>query len=72
MTKFDLALSRRHVLMGASAAGALGTFGSLGSAPAKAPMLNTQAPYFYRFKVGDFEATVAPAPWHGNDPNSIS
>jgi glyoxylase-like metal-dependent hydrolase (beta-lactamase superfamily II) len=59
MTKFDLALSRRHVLMGASAAGALGTFGPLGSALAKAPMLNTQAPYFYRFKVGDFEATVA-------------
>jgi len=58
MTKFDLALSRRHVLLGASAAGALG-FGSLGSALAKAPMLNTQAPYFYRFKVGDFEATIA-------------
>jgi hypothetical protein len=59
MTKFDLALSRRHVLMGASAAGALGTFGSLGSALAKALMLNTQAPYFYRFKDRDFEATVA-------------
>jgi hypothetical protein len=37
----------------------LGAFGSLGPALAKAPMLNTQAPYFYRFRVGDFEATIA-------------
>jgi len=59
MTKSDLTLSRRHVLMGASTAGVLGTFGSVGSALAKAPMLNTQAPSSYRFKVGDFEATVA-------------
>jgi ribonuclease BN (tRNA processing enzyme) len=29
------------------------------SALAKAPMLNTQAPAFYRFKIGDFEATIA-------------
>jgi hypothetical protein len=56
MTKLDLALSRRHLLMGASAAGALG---AMGSALAKAPMLNTQAPAFYRFKIGDFEATIA-------------
>jgi hypothetical protein len=25
---------------------------------AKAPMLNTQAPYFYRFKLGNFEGTI--------------
>jgi glyoxylase-like metal-dependent hydrolase (beta-lactamase superfamily II) len=59
ITILDLALSRRHLLRGASAAGALGAFGSVGSALAKAPMLNTQAPAFYRFKIGDFEATIA-------------
>jgi glyoxylase-like metal-dependent hydrolase (beta-lactamase superfamily II) len=59
MTKSDLALTRRHWLMGASAAGAVGAFGGFGSALAKAPVTNTQAPYFYRFKIGDFEATIA-------------
>ena len=59
MTKLDFALSRRHLLRGASAAGALGAFGSLNSVLAKAPMLGTQAPAFYRFKIGDFEATIA-------------
>ena len=46
MTKLDFALSRRHLLRGASAAGALGAFGSLNSVLAKAPMLGTQAPCF--------------------------
>ncbi len=34
--------------------------GFLGAPPAlaKAPMSNAQAPYFYRFKLGDAEATV--------------
>ena len=59
MTKLDFALSRRHLLKGASAVGALGAFGSLNPALAKAPMLGTQAPAFYRFKIGDFEATIA-------------
>jgi glyoxylase-like metal-dependent hydrolase (beta-lactamase superfamily II) len=58
MVKFNAAVSRRKLLMGASAAGTLGAFGTLGSAMAKAPMLNTQAPPFYRFKIGDFEATI--------------
>ena len=45
MTKLDFALSRRHLLKGASAAaGALGAFGSLNPALAKAPMLGTQLP----------------------------
>jgi glyoxylase-like metal-dependent hydrolase (beta-lactamase superfamily II) len=48
-------LSRRAMLTGASAAG----FAALAApALARAPMLNTQAPAFYRFKVGAFEATV--------------
>jgi glyoxylase-like metal-dependent hydrolase (beta-lactamase superfamily II) len=52
-------LSRRQVLAGTSAALAAGMTG-LPQAPAvaKAPMLNTQAPSFYRFKLGEFEATV--------------
>jgi glyoxylase-like metal-dependent hydrolase (beta-lactamase superfamily II) len=58
--KNDLFLSRREVLIGASVAGALGGLAcSLGNpAFARAPMLNTQAPYFYRFKLGDAEATI--------------
>jgi glyoxylase-like metal-dependent hydrolase (beta-lactamase superfamily II) len=48
-------LSRRAVMTGVSAAAVAG----LGrTAAAKAPMLNTPAPSFYRFKVGDIEATV--------------
>lgn len=49
------ALSRRQVLAGTAAIGAIGLSGT---ALAKAPMLNTQTPYFYRFKVGDAEATI--------------
>src|SRR4051795_13665574 len=60
MSKADFALSRRALLVGASAAGAFGAFGaaSLNPALARAPMLNTQAPYFYRFKLGNAEATI--------------
>jgi len=48
-------LSRRDVLAGLSAAGIAAV-----SAPAfgKAPLLNTQAPAYYRFKIGAIEATV--------------
>lgn len=48
-------LSRRDVMAGLSAAGIAAL-----SAPAfaKAPLLNTQAPAFYRFKIGSIEATV--------------
>src|SRR5262245_15824913 len=53
-------LTRRQLVGGMAATGGLAAYGSLGgSVDAKAPMANTQAPYFYRFKVGDFEATVA-------------
>src|SRR5262249_37971230 len=53
----DTSLSRRRLLAGASATTA---FGLLRAAPAraKAPMLNTPAPAFYRFKLGSIEATV--------------
>ena len=53
----DTSLSRRRLLAGASATT---TLGLLGATPvrAKAPMLNTPAPAFYRFKLGSIEATV--------------
>ena len=71
MTKFDLSLSRRHLLGAASAAGALGAFGSLNPLLAKAPMLGTQAPTFYRFKFGNAEATVvSDGPLPLGDPNA--
>ena len=48
-------LSRRTILAGSTAFAA-----TLAGAPAfaKGPMLGIQAPYFYRFKVGDAEATI--------------
>ncbi len=51
------AMSRRRLLQAGSAALAAGTAGAL-PALAKAPMLGTQAPYFYRFKLGSAEATI--------------
>ena len=54
----SMSLSRRGLLAGASATTAWGLLGSASGAQAKAPMLNTQAPSFYRFKVGTIEATV--------------
>ena len=52
------ALSRRSVLAGATATAAAGVIGSSPQAAAKAAMLNTQVPAFYRFKIGSIEATV--------------
>jgi glyoxylase-like metal-dependent hydrolase (beta-lactamase superfamily II) len=53
------ALSRRS-LLAAGAATITGLAAGLPSRPAfaKAPQLNTQAPYFYRFRIGSIEATV--------------
>ena len=55
-----VSLSRRRLLAGASLTAAVGFLGGASMAPvmAKAPMQNTQAPAFYRFKVGGIEATV--------------
>ncbi len=50
--------SRRRFLAGTSAAAGLVAAASCLPAMAKAPMLNKQAPAFYRFKIGSFEATV--------------
>lgn len=52
--------SRRGFLSGAAAVGAAGTFGAMMPTPAfaRAPMLNTLAPSFYRFKHGSMEITV--------------
>jgi glyoxylase-like metal-dependent hydrolase (beta-lactamase superfamily II) len=53
-------LSRRSVVAGALALGAAGAAESLRLAPARAaaPPLGTQAPAWYRFKLGDHECTV--------------
>jgi glyoxylase-like metal-dependent hydrolase (beta-lactamase superfamily II) len=54
-------LSRRRLITGAAAlTAATGVAEGLLPSPvfAKAPMTNVQAPAFYRFKVGGFEATV--------------
>jgi len=55
MTSNTISLSRRRLLQAGSATLAAGLSGA---ALAKAPMLGTQAPYFYRFKLGNAEATV--------------
>ena len=54
------ALSRRRLLAGATTVAAAGVIAGVLPTPAaaRAPMLNTQAPAFYRFKIGSFEATV--------------
>jgi glyoxylase-like metal-dependent hydrolase (beta-lactamase superfamily II) len=53
-------LSRRRLLQGGSAVMAAGVTAGLAGAPAfaKAPLLGTQVPYFYRFKLGTAEVTV--------------
>ncbi len=65
----DFALSRRHLLQGGAAFAAGGLAGM--PALAKAPMLGTQAPYWYRFKFGNAEATVvSDGPLPLGDPNA--
>ena len=54
----DMSLSRRRLLAGASATTTLGLLGSATGTQAKAPLMNTPAPAFYRFKLGSIEATV--------------
>jgi glyoxylase-like metal-dependent hydrolase (beta-lactamase superfamily II) len=66
----DMMLSRRRLLQGGSAALAAGFAGTL-PALAKAPMLGTQAPYFYRSKLGNAEITiVSDGPLPLGDPNA--
>lgn len=50
-------LDRRSLLLGAAVLGTAPLL-SLGSARAAAPFLNRQAPAWYRFKFGEYEATV--------------
>jgi glyoxylase-like metal-dependent hydrolase (beta-lactamase superfamily II) len=55
MTDFNV--SRRAALLGGAAVGASGLIG-FGAADAKAPLVKTQAPQFYRFPIGEFQATI--------------
>jgi hypothetical protein len=54
----DTNLSRRLLLASASATAAASFVASARPAAAKAPLLKTQAPAFYRFNVGNIQATV--------------
>ena len=60
MNNEHLPISRRRLLAGTSAVAAADLLDAFSSQTsfAKAPMLNTQAPYFYRFKLGNFEGTI--------------
>ena len=60
MNNEHLPISRRRLLAGTSAVAAAGLLDAFPwqAAFAKAPMLNTQAPHFYRFKLGNFEGTI--------------
>ncbi len=61
MTDFNV--SRRSALLGGAAVLGAGSFGGLiGDASAKAPLIKTQAPQFYRFNIGEFQATVDASP----------
>jgi glyoxylase-like metal-dependent hydrolase (beta-lactamase superfamily II) len=65
--------TRRAILRGAGAAALAPLYGATStmSALAKAPMANTQAPGFYRFKLGGFEATVvSDGPLHLGEPKA--
>ena len=58
MAKRNAIVSRRGLLIGASVAGALGALGPIKPAFTRAPKLDTQAPPFYRFNIGNFQATI--------------
>jgi glyoxylase-like metal-dependent hydrolase (beta-lactamase superfamily II) len=58
MTTMQHKVSRRGLLAGASALSAAGMLGVSRDAVAKAPLTNAQSPYFYRFKLGNFEGTI--------------
>ena len=60
MARTQISLARRRLLAGIGGTAAAAFIGSASMAPvrAKAPMQNTQAPAFYRFKLGAIEATV--------------
>jgi glyoxylase-like metal-dependent hydrolase (beta-lactamase superfamily II) len=59
MSMYDIANMNRRQLLAASTATAAGLAGGfIEPALAKAPFLNSLAPAFYRFKLGEMEATV--------------
>src|SRR5215813_14019024 len=70
MGDLDRLTSTRRALLTGAAAGLTCT-AMPRIASAKAPMANTQAPGFYRFKVGGFEATiVSDGPLHMGAPSA--
>ncbi|MGB3271659.1 MAG: MBL fold metallo-hydrolase [Xanthobacteraceae bacterium] len=57
-TLFDSTVSRRRLLTGATALGVAGIAGLPTVTLAKAPLAKTQAPYWYRSKLGALEITI--------------
>lgn len=54
----SIVLPRRGLLTGVAALAGTAALGRGRPALAKAPMISAQAPYFYRFKLGDAQATI--------------
>jgi hypothetical protein len=75
MNNEHLPISRRRLLAGTSAVAAAGLLDAFPwqAAFAKAAMLNTQAPYFYRFKLGNSRGPLSPmARCRSASPRTIS
>ena len=54
----ETTFTRRHAMLGAAIGGGAAALGWPREGLAKAPMIGTPAPYFYRFKLGSAEATI--------------
>ncbi len=54
----ETTFTRRHAMLGAATGGGALALGWPREGLAKAPMIGTPAPYFYRFKLGSAEATI--------------
>jgi glyoxylase-like metal-dependent hydrolase (beta-lactamase superfamily II) len=54
----ETTFTRRHALLGAAIGGGALALGLPRESVAKAPLIGTPAPYFYRFKLGTAEATI--------------
>ena len=69
-TPFAIDMSRRAALLGGAALG-LGGLAGLSGAEARMPMQSTNVPYFYRFPIGKFQATiVSDGPLALGDPSA--
>ena len=54
----NLKISRRNALLGSAAIAGASSLVGIGPAYAKAPLAKDQASQFYRFPIGEFQATI--------------